>query len=141
MAAGVGRILMLKAGLMLYIVMLMAAGTQVPTGAEVIQLTPKFGTVTFRHQAHSQLAGVQCATCHHSLGGAAEPIWACHVCHAATHFQEAAIIPEAHQHVDAPATPPKAKEVFHTLCRGCHHVLEQDDKRCGPTDCCRDCHV
>ena len=121
---------------------LLPVDVEVPKGTEVIALEPKFGTVTFSHQAHSKLDGVECRSCHHAHVEQATPIRPCHDCHVARHFREAAIRPQNRTGSDqVPGQPPKAQEAFHALCQGCHAERKAAGQVAGPSDSCRDCHV
>ena len=79
-------------------------------GPAEIKLPAKMGEVTFNHAAH-QGRVADCATCHHQGAGTA-----CRSCHGVK------------------ADAPKAKDAFHTRCKGCHK--EQN----GPTKC-KQCHT
>ena len=79
-------------------------------GPAEVKLEASMGTVTFNHAAH-QAKVADCKTCHHKGVEAGK----CTGCHG----------------VDAAA--PKAKDAFHTKCKGCHK--EQN----GPTKC-KECH-
>ncbi len=80
-------------------------------GPEEVKLKASMGTVTFQHRAH-QSRVEDCTTCHHQ-GVAAGACTSCH---------------------DAKPEAPKAKKVFHKLCKSCHK------KNDGPTKC-KGCHV
>ncbi len=76
-----------------------------------VKLEASMGTVTFNHSAHTERVA-DCTTCHHQGVEAG----ACRSCH------------------DAKPDVPKAKKVFHKLCKDCHKTNE------GPTKC-KGCHV
>lgn len=78
-------------------------------GPASITLDAKMGNITLDHAKHQGLT--DCATCHHTGDYAA-----CSSCHGAK------------------ADAPKAKKVFHKLCKDCHK------KQDGPTKC-KGCHV
>ena len=80
-------------------------------GPAEIKLDASMGTITFQHAAH-QSRVPDCMTCHHEGVEAG----ACMSCH------------------DAKPEAPKAKKVFHKLCKSCHK------KNGGPTKC-KGCHV
>ena len=80
-------------------------------GPSVIKIpAPMMGTVTFPHAMHQKMIH-DCKTCHHK-GVAAGKCTKCH-----------GVLPNA----------PKAKDAFHTKCKGCHQ------KEHGPTNC-KGCH-
>ena len=79
-------------------------------GPKTIKLEARMGTVTFPHAKHQGLT--DCKTCHH----AGVEAGACRSCHGVK------------------ADAPKAKKVFHKLCKSCHK------KQNGPTKC-KGCHV
>lgn len=80
-------------------------------GPAEVKLEASMGTVTFQHAAH-QGRVADCKTCHHNGVDAG----ACTSCHGVK------------------ADAPKAKKVFHKLCKSCHK------KQSGPTKC-KQCHV
>ncbi len=80
-------------------------------GPAEVKIDTKMGAVTFQHEAH-QGRVPDCATCHH----AGVEAGACRSCHTAK--------PDV----------PKAKKVFHKMCKDCHK------KSNGPTKC-KGCHV
>lgn len=80
-------------------------------GPAEIKLEARMGTVTFPHAKH-QAIQTDCKACHHQGVEAGK----CTSCHG--------VKPEA----------PKAKDVFHKLCKDCHA------KQNGPTKC-KQCHV
>lgn len=80
-------------------------------GPAEVKLEASMGTVTFQHAAH-QGRVADCTTCHHEGVEAG----ACRSCH------------------DAKPEAPKAKTVFHKLCKDCHKTND------GPTKC-KGCHV
>ncbi len=88
-----------------------AAVVTADTGPEVIKLPASMGEVTFQHKAHQDRVD-DCTTCHHQGVEAG----ACRSCHDGT-------------------TAPKAKDVFHKRCKGCHK-----ENKSGPTKC-SGCHV
>lgn len=117
-----------------------AAATIPPPGA-VITLTPKFGPVTFPHQRHSELDGVTCSTCHHTLDSPDGEVRSCYLCHEAKLFRIAAIRrADPEQAQERGPQVPDAQEAFHSLCTGCHHRRRQQSLEAGPDDSCRDCH-
>lgn len=79
-------------------------------GPAKITLSAKMGDITFPHDAHQKIAG-DCVKCHHK--GLEQPN--CHSCH-------------------GEGDAPKAKDVFHKLCKDCHKKMN------GPTKC-KGCHV
>jgi hypothetical protein len=115
---------------------------EIPSDKAVIEFTPKFGPVTFRHLQHSQLPDVDCVTCHHTLTEADTTIERCHTCHTAVVFQMATVkkAEPAAPSEDPEAAVPGAREAFHQLCRGCHERAAQADEPSGAHDSCRDCH-
>jgi hypothetical protein len=121
---------------------LLAAAQTIPADKSVIELTPKFGPVTFAHQRHSELDGVDCVTCHHMTGPSGEGVRSCYSCHKARLFQIARIrkaepVPEDD---GSESGVPDAQEAFHGLCTGCHHHRRSEARPAGPDDSCRDCH-
>ena len=80
-------------------------------GPETVTLPASMGDITFEHSKHQERVA-DCASCHH----AGVETGKCSNCHDAN--------PEA----------PKAKAVFHKLCKDCHK------KEAGPTKC-KACHV
>ena len=80
-------------------------------GPEEVKLEASMGTVTFQHRAHQSRVD-DCVTCHHEGVEAG----ACSSCH------------------DAKPEVPRAKTVFHQLCKSCHKTND------GPTKC-KGCHV
>jgi hypothetical protein len=79
-------------------------------GPEEVVLEASMGNITFPHAKHQGLT--DCATCHHVSVEAG----VCSNCH------------------DAKPEVPKAKKVFHKLCKDCHK------KNSVPTKC-KTCHV
>ncbi len=91
-------------------------------GAEIIvinQIQKKFPPVSFKHHAHQNHEGVQCADCHHTTK-AGEAVQACGACHG--------------QGTDAP----DYKTAMHKNCQGCHKKMVADGKN-APTKC-TGCH-
>jgi len=80
-------------------------------GPAVVKLEASMGTVAFEHAKHQERVA-DCVTCHH----AGVEAGVCSSCH------------------DEKPEVPKAKEVFHKLCKDCHK------KESGPTKC-KACHV
>ncbi|SHI45466.1 Class III cytochrome C family protein [Malonomonas rubra DSM 5091] len=80
-------------------------------GPAEIKMPVNMGDVTFSHGKHQEMVG-DCAICHHT--GLDDP--SCKSCHGSK--------PDA----------PKAKKVFHKLCKDCHK------KEAGPTKC-KECHI
>ena len=118
-------------------------GALIPPDKAVITLTPKFGPVTFAHQPHNELDGVDCATCHHMMDPSGEDIRSCYDCHRAKLFRIAAIRKaDAEPEEDDGSGPavPDAQEAFHGLCTGCHHHRRSATRPAGPDKNCRDCH-
>lgn len=91
----------------------LAAGTAIADnkGPAEVKLPASMGDITFQHAKHQERVA-DCATCHHVGVDAG----ACSSCH------------------DAKPDAPKAKKVFHKLCKSCHK------KESGPTKC-KACHV
>ncbi len=79
-------------------------------GPAEIKLPASMGEVSFDHAAH-QGRVPDCTTCHHQGEGTS-----CKSCH------------------DAKPDAPKAKKVFHSLCKDCHKQQN------GPTKC-KQCHT
>ena len=79
------------------------------------------GNVLFDHGTHSDTAD-SCATCHHTLYGAAQAI-SCEECHADYE-------PEDFEHGEL-------KEFHDRDCSGCHEQVAEDDQAAS----CRDCHL
>ena len=80
-------------------------------GPADIKMEASMGDVNFNHAKHQELVP-ECATCHHvglDAGG-------CKSCH------------------DSKPDAPKAKKVYHKLCKDCHK------KESGPTKC-KACHI
>jgi hypothetical protein len=115
---------------------------EIPEDKYVIELVPKFGTVTFTHRLHSDWLGGDCVTCHHAYAGGADPIQSCYDCHRAVIHREAAVVRAAPEvSGESSDEPPKAEHAFHTLCIECHEAERVQGRPTGPTDSCRDCHV
>jgi hypothetical protein len=81
------------------------------TGPAEVKMPASMGDVTFNHAKHQELVS-DCVKCHH----AGVEAGSCKSCH------------------DAKPDAPKAKKVFHKLCKDCHK------KESGPTKC-KACHV
>ena len=118
---------MLTSRLLFIIFLLASCGVwagypEIPADKEVISIPSKLGTVTFAHKAHSGLKNVDCKTCHHSYPDV-DGIQDCHNCHK----------PKASDTI-------KAKEAFHTRCRGCHKYTVDSGEKGGPTRKCELCH-
>ncbi len=91
-------------------------------GAEVIvinQVQKKFPPVSFKHHAHQNLEGVQCADCHHTAK-AGEAVKACSSCHGQGNGA------------------PEYKTAMHKSCQGCHKKMATAGKSV-PTKC-TGCH-
>jgi len=92
-------------------------------GPEVIKFTPKFGTVTFNHQAHQAIAS-DCAACHHRTEK-----MNCHECHGKGVEIEG-------------KKAKKFKDSAHKLCAGCHDQYAEKGQKSGPgTKSCKECHI
>ena len=120
---------------------LVTATDAIPPEKAEITLTPKFGPVTFAHQRHSDLEGMRCVTCHHTLRTKGEPIRSCYTCHQAR-YNSIANIRKAEPDSLNDAEPPvrNAQQAFHGLCTGCHKHRHEQSLPTGPHDSCRDCH-
>jgi hypothetical protein len=128
--------------IMLLFTALLAWAAEMPEDKQVIELVPKFGTVTFTHRDHSARLGDDCILCHHTYEGAEDPIQSCYLCHRAVVHREAAVVPAGSVRPEQAAdAPPKAEHAFHILCVECHKTEREADRPGGPTDSCRDCHV
>ena len=128
--------------MMLLFAALLAWAVEIPQDKRIIELVPKFGTVTFTHRDHSERLGDDCMLCHHTYEGAEDPILSCYECHRAVIHREAAVVPAASAEPEqSTAEPPKAEHAFHILCVDCHEAEQAADRPGGPTDSCRDCHV
>lgn len=120
---------------------LVMATDAIPPEKAVIELTPKFGPVTFTHQRHSDLEQVGCVRCHHTIRTMDEPIHSCYVCHEAVYFSIANIRKAGPERVDDTEPPVRnAQQAFHGLCTGCHKHRREQNLPAGPDDSCRDCH-
>jgi hypothetical protein len=98
---------------------------QIPPGKEILYFDrSKMGVVTFMHQMHSTLQGVNCTTCHHTSRGEGQPE-DCHNCHQ----------PQPQGDV------PESAAAFHTRCRGCHQYTVDSGKKAGPVKKCTLCHI
>ncbi|PLX81333.1 MAG: hypothetical protein C0616_05035 [Desulfuromonas sp.] len=86
-----------------------AALVSADNGPAEIKLPAKMGDVNFAHKAHQDRMG-ECATCHHNGVDSGS----CRSCH------------------DGDKAP-KAKNVFHKLCKDCH-------KEKGVSTGCKSCH-
>jgi len=120
---------------------LVTATDTIPPEKAVITLTPKFGSVTFAHQRHSDREDLHCTTCHHMMRSTGDGIRSCYACHEAVYFS----IARARKAGPDPQgdTEPRirnAQEAFHGLCTGCHKQRRDQDLPTGPDDSCRDCH-
>ncbi len=132
----------LGVSMLLLVAVLLAWAAEMPDDKQVIELVPKFGTVTFTHRDHSDRLGDDCIACHHTYEGAEDPIQSCYACHRAVIHREAALVPAASGGPEQPLdAPPKAEHAFHTLCIECHETERAAGKPTGPTDSCRDCHI
>lgn len=80
-------------------------------GPAEIKMPASMGDVNFNHAKHQESVA-DCATCHHT----GLQTGTCKNCH------------------DAKPEVPKAKNVFHKLCKDCHK------KESGPTKC-KTCHI
>jgi len=120
---------------------LVMATDAIPPEKAVIELTPKFGPVTFTHQRHSDLDDVDCVRCHHTIRSIDEPIRSCYACHEAVYFSIANIRKAEPERVDDTEPPVRnAQQAFHGLCTGCHKHRRQQNLPAGPDNSCRDCH-
>ena len=120
---------------------LVMATDTIPPEKAVIELTPKFGPVTFTHQRHSDLEQVDCVRCHHTIRTVDEPIRSCYACHEAVYFSIANIRKDEPERVDGTEPPVRnAQQAFHGLCTGCHKHRREQNRPAGPDDSCRDCH-
>lgn len=120
---------------------LVMATDAIPPEKAVIELTPKFGPVTFTHQRHSDLEQVGCVRCHHTIRTMDEPIQSCYACHEAVYFSIANIRKAGPERVDDTEPPVRnAQQAFHDLCTGCHKHRREQNLPAGPDDSCRDCH-
>ena len=127
---------------MLLVSALLTWAMEIPPHKQVIELVPKFGTVTFAHRAHSDRLGGECVACHHAYEGPGETIRSCYECHRAVIHREAAVVPAGSARPEpSPDEPLKAEHAFHILCIECHQTERAADRPGGPTDSCRDCHV
>ncbi len=91
-------------------------------GAEIIvinQIQQKFPPVSFKHHAHQNHEGVQCADCHHTTK-AGETVQACGSCHGQGNGA------------------PDYKTAMHNNCQGCHKKMAAAGKS-APTKC-SGCH-
>ena len=95
---------------------------QVPAEKKVIPIEARNGTVTFAHERHAQLEGVECATCHHGWEGEGAPA-PCGDCHTSSSTEA-----------------PKAMKAHHDLCKGCHAAMGKAGKKTGPVKPCKACH-
>lgn len=73
---------------------------------------PGAGVVTFHHEEHVELFGIQCATCHRQEN--------CSYCH----------------NLQRPADQHKSVEQLHAICTDCHEICET----CPPSNECMHCH-
>jgi len=120
---------------------LVMATDAIPPEKAVIELTPRFGPVTFTHQRHSDLEQVDCVRCHHTIRTIDEPIRSCYTCHEAVYFSIANIRKAEPERVDDTEPPVRnAQQAFHGLCTGCHKHRREQNLPAGPDDSCRDCH-
>ncbi|MDA8163714.1 MAG: cytochrome c3 family protein [Desulfobacteraceae bacterium] len=120
-----------------------------PETVELDSLAKLYKPVSFNHSAHVEIAGGDCATCHHhTLGtgkieptcarchahsGAASAV-ACRDCHPAERFG-AKYLQELAQDVNRyHRDKPGLKAAYHLRCLGCHRESG------GPTGC-QDCHA
>ena len=97
----------------------------IPEDKEIICFEQsKLGKVTFLHKKHSELKGVECITCHHTMKDVGKPK-DCHDCHQRKPKDET----------------PKSIKAFHTRCRGCHEYTVESGRKAGPVKKCTLCHI
>ena len=104
-----------------------AAGElKIPDDKAVIKFEAWPGDVTFAHKKHAELSITKCDTCHHKMLPEDTTVKACHTCHKDKVKRKT----------------PKAKEVFHTRCTGCHEYTIAGGQEAGPKRSkCKLCHV
>ena len=118
---------------MLSVTALLVWAAEMPEDMQLIELVPKFGTVTFTHGDHSARLGGDCILCHHTPEGAEDPIRSCYACHRAVIHQEATVVPAASAVPEQSADePPKAEHAFHILCIECHKTEREAGRPGGP---------
>jgi len=98
-----------------------------------LSLSSPYGAVTWNHQFHARMPGMQCATCHHTeRKGFTKPL-ACTACHQRLGNPEDTIVTHTdNRHLKS---GPPSMMAYHASCIGCHKA-----KAKGPTSC-RECHA
>ena len=98
----------------------------IPDNKAVIEFDAWPGAVTFAHKKHAELSITKCSTCHHKMLPEDTKVKACHKCHKDTVKRKT----------------PKAREVFHTRCTGCHEYTIAGGQDAGPKRSkCKLCHI
>ncbi len=110
-------------GLFCFSALALAAGPP-----DVVTLTPKKGTVTLKHKAHSDRLGGKCDTCHHTSKPDGSDAKKCKECHKKDKSK-----------MDGKDVP-KLKKALHGKCQGCHKETKKAGKPSGPTKKCKECH-
>ncbi len=117
-------IVLTLAGLLVFAALALAAGPP-----DVVTLTPKKGTVTLKHKAHSDRLGAnKCNTCHHQNKADGSDAQKCSECHKKDKSK-----------MDGKDVP-KLKKAMHKSCQGCHKEMKKAGKPHGPTKKCKECH-
>ena len=127
--------------IMLSVTALLVWAAEMPEDKQLIELVPKFGTVTFTHGDHSARLGGDCILCHHTHEGAEDPIRSCYACQRAVNHQEAAVVPAASAVPEQAPAPRSKRSTRFTSCASNATRPSVGQIAQGPTDRCRDCHV
>lgn len=92
---------------------------KIPADKAEITLVAVVGPVAFKHQAHADLEGSTCESCHHKTEPGATPA-ACRTCHTKD-------------------DQPNRQDAMHGNCAGCH---DKTEGKTGPTSTeCMGCHT
>jgi len=107
-----------------------ASAAEIPQDKAVLSFESKLGTVTFNHELHATVRGIECQSCHHTYKEG-ETIKLCSDCHKKSES------PVEGFSVMAPTN----KDAYHDKCKGCHKYTVKELKQpAGPTKC-KLCHV
>jgi hypothetical protein len=120
-----------------------------PEMMELGSMARLFGSVSFDHAMHIEMAEGDCAQCHHHTLGEGKvegtcakchdqsrpaEVIACRDCHAVERFAPAYLKELADDHNRFHLDKPGLKAAYHLNCMGCHQQM-------GAPTGCRDCHA